>query len=234
MKKIISSIIIVLCFTQITNAQAAIFALIFGDKVATENFNVGLEIGFPYNSISSIDNSSSNFGLNFGISGNIKLSEKWSMNPTIFLVSKRNMSTDRFSLNSSNASLNGEFTNVPTDFRINYIDMPIFFNYNFTKKPYKIGIAPQISFRNDATAIFNNADGNFEFNIKDQTESIDYGFITQVGYIMGKGGNGKEIHIQLRYYQGLADVFKNDFISSTNNASYLSLHVSVPFVKKEE
>ena len=71
-------------------------------------------------------------------------------------------------------------------------------------------------------------------NIKDQTESIDYGFIAQVGYIMEKGGQGKEIHIQLRYYQGLADVFKNDFISSTNNASYLSLHLSIPFIKKQD
>jgi len=234
MKKTITSLILVLCFTQMVNAQAALFALIFGDKVATENFNIGLEIGFPYNSISSIDDSSANLGLHFGISGNIKISEKWSMNPTIFFLSKRNIKTDRFSLNSSNASLNAEFVNVPTDFSVNYIDVPIFFNYNFPKKPYKIGIAPQISFRNDATAIFSNGDGDFEYNIKDQTESIDYGFIAQVGYIMGKGGQGKEIHIQLRYYQGLADVFKNDFISSTNNASYLSLHLSIPFIKKQD
>jgi len=149
-------------------------------------------------SISSIDDSSAKLGLHFGISGNIKLSETWSMNPTIFFLSKRNVKTDMFSLNSNNAALNAQFVNVPTDFSLTYIDVPIFINYNFTEKPYKIGLAPQISFRRDATALFSNDDGDFEYNIKDHTDAIDYGFIAQVGYIWGKGGQGKEIHIQLR------------------------------------
>jgi len=234
MKKVITVLILFLSFTQLASAQAAIFALIFGDKVATENFNVGLEIGFPYSSISSIEDSSRDLGLNFGISANIKLSEKWSMNPTIFFLSKRNMETDRFSLTSANEILNAEFANVPTQFSLSYIDVPVFFNYYFTEKPFKIGLAPQISFRTDATGTFSNDDGDFEYNIKDQTESIDYGFLAQVGYILGKDGQGKEIHVQLRYFQGLSDAFNNDYIGSSNNANYFSLHVSVPFVKKPD
>lgn len=234
MKKIILSLVFIFCLSQYTNAQAAIFALIFGDKVATENFNIGLELGFPLNSISSIDNSSPRLGIHFGISANAKLSENWSLNPAIFFLSKRNMETDRFSLNSTNTVLNAEFVDVPTKFSLNYIDIPIFLNYNFTEKPYKIGIGPQLSFRTDAKATFSNADGDFEYNIKDHTESIDFGFIAQVGYIFGKSGRGKEIHIQLRYYQGLSNVFKNEYINSNNLASFLSLHISVPFVKKEK
>lgn len=234
MKKIILSFALALCCAQMLHAQAAIVALIFGDKVATENFNIGLELGIPIGSISSVDHSSYKSGLNFGISGNIKLSEYWSMSPNIYFLSMRNVKTDQFSLNSDNTILNGEFVNVPTEFAIKYIDVPIFFNYNFTEKPFKIGLAPQISFRTGADAKFTNEEGDFEYGIKKHTESLDYGFIAQIGYIVGKGGQGKEMHFQLRYYQGLADVFKNDYIDGNNYANYFSVHVSVPFIKKQE
>ncbi|MDH3322874.1 MAG: PorT family protein [Flavobacteriaceae bacterium] len=234
MKKIILSLVLTICLSQMLHAQAAIVALIFGDKVATENFNIGLELGFPYGSVSSIDHASYKLGLNFGIAGNIKLSEYWSVSPNIYFLSNRNVKTDRFSLNSNNTILNGEFVDVPTEFTVKYIDVPIFFNYFFAEKPFKIGLAPQISFRTDAHADFSNDEGDFNFGIKKHTESIDYGFIAQVGYILGKGGQGKEMHIQLRYYQGLADVFKNDYISGSNKASYFSVHLSLPFIKKQE
>jgi len=42
MKKIITSVVLILCCIQMVNAKAALFTLIFGDKVATENFNIGL------------------------------------------------------------------------------------------------------------------------------------------------------------------------------------------------
>lgn len=234
MKKILLNIAFIICFASTVNAQAALFALVFGDKVATENFNIGLELGIPYNSVSSIDNSTSKLGLNFGISGNIKLSENWIMSPNIYFLSRRNLKTDSFSLTSNNSTLNDQFINVPTEFSLNYIDVPIFFNYFFTDKSIKVGLAPQISFRTDANGLFSNEDGEFDYNIKDQTQDIDYGFLAQVGYILGKDGQGKEIHVQLRYYQGLANVFNNDYINGTNKASFISLHLSVPFIKTTE
>ncbi|MDO6472628.1 porin family protein [Maribacter sp. 1_MG-2023] len=234
MRKVVLHLALIICFTSTVNAQAALFALVFGDKVATENFNIGLEIGFPYNSISSIDDSSPKLGLNFGISGNIKLSENWIMSPNIYFLSRRNLKTDSFSLTSNNSTLNDQFINVPTEFSLNYIDVPIFFNYIFTEKSIKLGLAPQISFRTDANGLFSNEDGEFDFNIKNQTEEIDYGFLAQLGYILGKDGQGKEIHLQLRYYQGLANVFKTNYINGSNKVSFLSLHISVPFIKSAE
>ena len=58
MKKL--SLMALLCahlFTPIQgNAQAALLGLIFGDKVASENFNLSMEFGANYSGVSNFQN----------------------------------------------------------------------------------------------------------------------------------------------------------------------------------
>ncbi len=232
MKKII--FIAFIFFAQYSSAQAALFALIFGDKVATENFNVGLEFGIPYAVISSVSETSSKTGITFGIAGNIKVNENWSVHPTAYFLSRRGVEFDQLSLISNDIELNDKFQNVPTELTVNYIDVPVFLNYRFTDSPFKIGIAPQISFRTGSQAIFSNDQGDFEASVKDVTNSTDLGMILQVGYVFYSKKFDKEIHAQLRYFQGFNDVYDDSFVTGTNKSSYIGLAFSFPFVAKTE
>jgi hypothetical protein len=117
---------------------------------------------------------------------------------------------------------------------LNYIDVPVFVNYRFSDSPFKIGIAPQISFRTDSQAIFTNPQGDFEASVKDVTNSIDLGMIFQVGYVFYSKKFDKELHAQLRYFQGFNDIYDNSFVSGSNNSSYIGLAFSFPFVAKTE
>jgi hypothetical protein len=229
--------IIVLAFilsVQYSNAQAALFALIFGDKVATENFNVGLEFGVPFTSISSTAGTSSKTGITFGIAGNIKLNNNWSVHPSAYFLSKRGGKFDQLSLISDDLELNGKFQNVPTELTLNYIDVPVFLNYRFTDSNFKLGIAPQISFNTGSDAVFTNAQGNFGYSAQDVTNSMDFGLIFQVGYVFFSNKFDKEIHMQLRYFQGFNDVYDDIFVSGTNKSSYIGLAFSFPFIAKTE
>ncbi|TFG74481.1 MAG: PorT family protein [Flavobacteriales bacterium] len=233
MKKILLVSFIYL-FVQHTNAQAALFALIFGDKVASENFNVGLEIGVPLSTISNAEGTSSKTGITFGIAGNIKVNDNWSVHPTAYFLSKRGGKFDELSLISNDLELNAKFQNAPTELTLNYIDVPVFLNYRFTDSPFKIGIAPQISFRTGSQAIFSNAQGDFDASVKEVTKSTDIGMILQVGYVFYSKKFDKEIHAQLRYFQGFNDIYDESFITGTNKSSYIGLALSFPFVAKTE
>ncbi len=233
MKKVI--IILTLIFgVQSLHSQAALFALIFGDKVASENFNIGLEIGFPYANLSEVEGNSGKLGLNFGMSGNIKLNEQWSIHPSAFFLSNRGVELDALSLNSSNAELNSNFQNVPAKLKLSYIDVPVFINYRFSNSNFKVGLAPQISFRTSANAVFTNDQGDFDFDIKDQTSGTDFGMIAQVGYIWYNKKFDKEVHIHLRYYQGFSDAIDDGLVAGNNEFNYLGISLSFPFVKKSE
>ncbi|MBT8298529.1 MAG: PorT family protein [Maribacter sp.] len=219
---------------QYSNAQAALFALLFGDKVATENFNIGLEIGIPYATISSASGTSSKTGITFGIAGNIKLNDNWSLHPSAYFLSKRGGKFNQLSLISDDIELNGKFQNVPTKLTLNYIDVPVFLSYRFTESNFKLGIAPQISFNTGSEAVFTNAQGDFSYSVQDVTNSMDFGMIFQLGYIFYSNKFDKEIHMQLRYFQGFNDIYDDVFITGTNKSSYVGVAFSFPFIAKTE
>jgi len=219
---------------QYANAQAALFALLLGEKVATENFNIGLEIGIPYGTISGTSGTSSKTGITFGIGGNIKLNDNWSVHPSAYFLSKRGGKFDQLSLISDDIELNGKFQNVPTELTLNYIDVPVFLNYRFSESNFKLGIAPQISFNTGSDAVFTNAQGDFSYSVQDVTNSMDFGMIFQLGYIFYSNKFDKEIHMQLRYFQGFNDVYDDVFVPGTNKSSYLGVAFSFPFIAKTE
>jgi hypothetical protein len=232
MKKIVLVLVALLISANAMHAQAALFALLFGDKVASENFNVSLEIGGTFPAYSNIDNNS-NMGINFGIGGNLKLSENWYLSPNIYFLAKRNFQLDQFSLNSGNTGLDAQFMNAPTDISLSYIDVPIFIAYQTNNKKYRFSLAPQLSFLQKSRALFSSTEGEFTQNFDGYTEDFDYGIMADVGYILGKAHKGKGVHIHVRYYYGLTDILKDQLSTSENRSNYLSLHLSFPFITDE-
>lgn len=225
--------IVFLLITNIVFSQAAILALLFGEKVATEKFNISLEVGLPINSFSNVENSSAATGINFGIAGNIKLSENWFISPTAYFLSKRTLKISPNSLIIEDPGLSELYKDVSSEILINYTDVNVLVAYQPNRSNFRFGISPQVSFFNKARATFKNDLGKFEQNINTYTNSIDYGLIGNVGYFLKSGHKGKGIHFNLRYYQGFTDVFTDNFISGKNKSSYVAFHISLPFITDE-
>lgn len=220
--------------TTSLHAQAALFALLFGDKVATENFNVSLEAGGTFMSYSNLeDHGKSKMGLNFGIGGNIKLNENWFICPNIYFLAKRNLFLNHYSLNSGNPDLDFLFKDAPTRITLNYIDIPVFFSYQTNNKRYRFSLAPQLSLLQKSRAEFQRSEGDFTQNFDGYTRDVDYGMMADIGYILGKAHKGKGIHIHLRYYYGFSDILKDQISTAHNRSNYLSLHLSLPFITDE-
>lgn len=224
---------ILFAIPQIASSQAAILAMIFGDKVASENFNLSLEVGVPFNSYSNIDNSRIKTGVNFGIGGNVKLSDNWFVSPNIYFLSKRNLYVNPHSLNTGNTGLDPLYSDMPVDISVGCTDLHVLIAYQPTGSNIRLGISPQVSFLGNSTATYDGDAGVFIHNIEEYTNKLDYGIMANVGYIFKKGNHGKGIHLNLRYYHGFNDIFTDNYMSGTNNASYFAIHFSLPFITEE-
>lgn len=214
-------------------AQAALFAAIFGDQVATDKFNLSLELAVPFGAVSNIDDLSRGKGFAFGIAGNIKLSQHWFLSPSAYFVSGRSVYLDNVSLNSPDPNLNQLYQNVDADYVLNYIDIPIFIHYRL-KEVVEFGLAPKVAFRQRARAIYKNDLGEFTQSIGQHTARVDYGLVFSLGYFFKYGSKGNGLHLYARYYQGLADTFDDDFHAGDNYNNYFSVVFSLPFLTPEK
>lgn len=211
--------------------QAAILALIFGDKVASEEFNISLEIGGGFNNYSNLDNSE--FGgvaINFGIAGNIKLGERFYFSPTAYFLAKRQAEITSLSLDSGDPSLDAFFTDVPTSIQFSYTEVPLIFSYASKSGAWRYSTGVQLSFRGKVDAIFQNEEGTFTENYKPYVNSFNYGPIAEVAYNFQKIRKGKGAIVRMRYYYGVNDVFNSSFKNTNVKDSGVYVMLSFPFV----
>ena len=192
-----------------------------------------MEIGVPFNNFTNIDNSKSNSAVNFGIAGNVKLSDNWFVSPTVYFLSKRSLELTSATPNTADSDMNALFANTSAELKLNYTDIHLHLAYQPNNTNIRIGISPQVSFLGKATALYDGEIGKFEQDIEEFTNSTDYGVIGNLGYFLKAGHGGKGIHFNLRYYQGMTDVFKDELYTGSNESSYIALHVSLPFITDE-
>jgi hypothetical protein len=233
-KKYYLLLVILMTCSNLANGQAAILAFIFGDKVASENFNLSMEIGGNFTHYSSLANfERTRLGINFGIAGNLKVSERFYLSPGIFFLGNRNIKLKNLSLQSSSPTLNENFNNVNAELNMNYYEVPILFSYLNKKGKFKYSLGPQFSFLKSSEMVYLGEQGKFTENFDYNTKSFDFGFVADIAYIFRNFNGNKDMHIHMRYYHGTQDVFGSNFSASKNTSSYFSVVLSFPFIKKD-
>lgn len=216
---------------QKVQGQAAIVAMLFGDQVASEEFNLGFELGVNWSDYSNIQGVNRQAGLRIGMSGNIKISEWFYLSPATYFFSQRAFEFESLSLSTNIPELDSQFQNSSGRGQLLYIDVPVVSWFAFNK--WRIGLGPQVSFLTRSELTFEGPEGDFERDIEDDTNKIDYGIVAGLSYELGKARQGKGIFLQFRYYQGFSDVFDNTLIHPDNKNNYFSVHVSLPFITEE-
>ncbi len=232
---ILTSLILLTSISE-SKAQAAILALLFGDKVASENFNLSMELGFNYSEISNLEDERRRVGaLNFGIAGNARLAKNWFLSPNIYFLSRRRIQFNSLTLSTGNPSVDNEFVNVPASLTISYIDVPVLVYYQTKNKKFRFGTGPQISFMQNTVVKYEGSNGEFEQNINEFVNKSDLSAMIDFAYILGKAHKGKGIHLHLRFSQGFSDVFDSNGSTPEdhNQLSFYSFHISLPFITEE-
>ncbi len=217
-------------FLSICSAQAGLLVLIFGDKVASESFHLGLDAGLTLSDLPDIEGSSG-AGFYFGLSTYIKLTDKWSLAPEFKPVSP-------VKIKDVNNFFTGiDIQNPNTYIKINYIDVPVLLQYAITDR-FTVAAGPQISFLSSANQVTTGKLSTGEsVEVKENLKPIlnDYNFLIplQLSYSLSKMRDGKGLDVKVRYNIGLQDAFsKNDYYSS--RMSVWQIFVSFPFINSSD
>jgi hypothetical protein len=230
-KSVLTASFLVLFISQ-SYSQAALIALIFGDKVATEKFHLSVDVGMNVSSFPGLDQQKPTNGFYFGLGTFIKLNDKWTLNPEFKPLSPRGAKSV-LPLSDYSSVLSG----ASYDIALNYIDVPVLFQYRINDK-FFASTGPQISFLTAAKQV---SSGNLptgskvdiEEGIKSNFESVYFSVPLELGYSLADARKGKGMDIKIRYNIGLSEMIALSNYGSSNGSTF-QFFVSFPFIKVEE
>ncbi len=231
------TIIMVGTFTSRANAQAALLVLLFGDKVASENFYFSLKLGANYANLSGIDDTKGKIGFNFGLLANIKLSEKWYLVPEFAALSGKGAKDIQY-ISSGIPELDILMEDPDaSSMNLNYIDVPVIINYVVSEK-FWLGTGPQFSFNTSAKNEYDievQPEDELDYFQGSQLEwnTFDFGWAFELSYNLWDARNGKGLNINARYVLGLTDIIKDNPGDAVTN-SVFQISVSFPFIMDPE
>ncbi len=218
------------------NAQAAIFVFLFGKKIASEEFYLSLKIGGNLSSINNYEKSKYRFGMNFGMTGSIVLSDRFIIYPEISFLSQKGLRNLNYQ-SSENPFLDSLLTGVSKyELHTNYIDIPVIFKYYLTET-LNIGGGPFFSILGDADFVYENKPADYDDivvtrNVTYMFTAVDYGLVVEIAYSPKRKGRRDGMNLHLRYMFGLSNVVKNS--GAFMNTSVIQGAVSFPFQVEQD
>ena len=235
-KQILTSLLfLILSSSAVVKGQAALLVLIFGDKVATENFYFSLKLGATYSIIHGYEDGKNATSLNFGLVNNIKLTEKLSLIPEFLPLSSRGIK-DVPVLSTGDPDLDDLLVDVESsDRKLSYIDIPVLLRVKLAER-LSVSAGPQISFLTGAADTYKSSPIDdviltTELDIKSEINTIDAGAVIDLEYILVPPRGGKGINIYIRYSKGFVNLVKES--SGTNyTTSMIQFGATFPFVKE--
>jgi hypothetical protein len=218
--------------TTVCQAQAALFILIFGDKVATENFHLSLDAGVNASTLPGIEQGNPVYGINFGLGSFIRMNDKWTLRPEFKPLSPKG-AKDVKNILPNEVTLN----DPKTDFVLNYIDVPLLLQYKISNSFFVAG-GPQISFlttsdqKTSGTTI-SGQQVEIKQDLRPHMNRQDFSVPLEIGYSLSKKRGGKGLDLKLRYNIGITEVFTNSTLGSSTNNTFQFI-LSFPFINLPE
>jgi opacity protein-like surface antigen len=171
---------------------SAVAVLAFGFAKA-QDVKFGAKAGLNISSISGESDSKSKAGLALGVFAEIKVSDKFSVQPEVLysvLGAKSNGSSDKVNLA--------------------YINIPVMAKYYVADK-FSLEAGPQIGFLTSAKYV----QGSNSINLKEGYKSTDFGLNFGAGYDVTKN-----IGVGVRYTAGLSNIVKDNGGDKVRNNNF--------------
>jgi hypothetical protein len=228
------SLIMLCLYATPCNAQAALLVLLFGDKVASENFHFSLKAGANLADISGFDDTSRSLGFNFGLLATIKLGNRLYLVPEFAPLSRKGANDIPY-LPTGNADLD-ELIAPPDESRmdLSYIDIPVIAQYQVADQ-FRVGTGPYVGIRTGASNVYDREiqeDDELQLAQESQLSwnTFDFGWAFEVVYSLGNARAGKGLNVHARYAQGLTDIIQDNPGDAVRN-SVFQFFVSLPFIQ---
>lgn len=228
MKKILLSLMFVFTLTSVSNAQALII-LLFGDKLSTETFQMGINGSLSASNINGIDNTNYRISWAFGAFGEVRLSDYWFLHFNL-TVKTPGGAKNVEPLVPVPPEVDTLLTGLKVTRSFNYITLPIFIKYKLGS--VKLGVGAQLGYLTSADDTYDaitplGNDLTVVTNIRDNLNHWDAGVTGIIDYFFKPEKNMRSLRISLTYYYGLTDMLKDNTGNAWNNSIFL-LSVGIP------
>ena len=228
MKKILLTLFVVFSLHTTSNAQALLM-LLFGDKLSTDTFQMGINVAGTASDIGGITDANLRYSWAFGAFGEVRFSDDW------FLHFNLTAKTPGGAKNVQPfediiPAIDTLTTDISVTRSFNYITLPVFIKYNLGS--FKLGVGAQLGYLTSATDIytgytFRGDDLSMERNIRDKINLWDAGVAGIIDYFFKPDKNMRSLRLSLTYYYGLTDMLKDNTGDAWNNSIFL-LSIGIP------
>ncbi|UCH84305.1 MAG: PorT family protein [Candidatus Latescibacterota bacterium] len=226
MKKAILFLLLIAFFPKPASGQVLI-GLLFGDKLSTETFHLGVDVGLNLSNLSGIDGTGVKPGLIFGLLGEWRFADNFYLQPELLPFYKvgANKMPPPGSLDDPPI---GELVEDKSySRRMNYFAIPIIVKYALMEQKLHLGLGPQIGFLSSATDTYEGVVTNkitVDQNVEDTLNGTDAGVVFHAEYKF-RGQYG--MSVAARFYLGLTDTIKDNPGDAVYNRVF-SLLASIP------
>ena len=201
-----AAVLVALSTTIARPAHAQVLiGLLFGEKLASDNFNIGFEIGMNLSTVNGLDGASRSTGPLIGLFASWRFSEHFHLY-TGFLPLSQKGASEADPIPLDDPQLDSMVASGRMDRQLGYIDIPVLLQWaQHRDGGIRVGAGSQLSFRTSAADRYEatTAQGTSVVVENDiESEWLDAGVAFDAEYrITGVG-----LAIGLRYYHGLTNV----------------------------
>ena len=222
MIKVIYLLILTFTLTTTSNAQALLI-LLFGDKLSTNTFQMGINASAAASTIGGLGDADYRISWAFGAFGEIKLNSDWFLHFNLTLKTPGGAKSVN-PLVPVPPEVDTLFSNPKVTRSLNYITLPVFLKYKISS--FKIGIGAQIGYLTSADDTYDDItyEGNemtVVSNIRNELNEWDAGLTGLIDFYFETEKGLLSYGLSLTYYYGLTDMLKNNSGISWNNSVFL-------------
>jgi len=209
----------------------ALLVLLFGDKLSTETFQLGINATVTGSDFRGLDGAKTRYSWAFGMFGDIKVSERFRIEPGLTVKTPAGAG-DRPDIDLPD-DIGGciQDDSFTLETKMNYLTMPVYFKY-FPVPKFNLGIGPQIGYLTGAEDIYDGKtarDLDLEV-VQGQTGTYnrwDYGVVGKAEYVFSPQKELRSLRLSFNYYYGLSDIIKDNPGDAIYN-SYWLLTLGIP------
>jgi hypothetical protein len=185
-----------------------LLGILFGDKLSSDKFHIGLTVGPNLANISGLDGTSVKPGLALGLLGEWRIAGGLYLQPE--LLPFYQVGAKDLALRDLPAGADSLLTGRNVQRRLGYFEIPVILKYAVAYDRLHLGAGPQIGFltsaqdKGEAEGVPAGRKITIEEDIKNDLNGTDAGVVFHAEYKLGPGPFAPSVGA--RYYLGLTDL----------------------------
>jgi len=224
-------LLIALLFVPVQQAQGqALLILLFGDKLSTEKFQMGINAIASASNLTGDVDASTRISWGFGALGEVNLGDPWYLQFDLTLKTPGGAS-DVAGATPGTPELDTLFNDYAGSLNTSYITLPVWLKRRAGS--FKFGVGGQVGYLTGANEFYSGQtalsnDFTLTKNVTGLLNRWDAGVTAIADYYFDSENKMRSLRISLKYYYGLTDILKdNPGDKVTNSVFLLSLGIPV-------